>query len=648
MDVAIFSAVSIINLLMGLLILLKDPKNKINISFSIFAVSISLWVATWAMTFWVDDQTSKLFWTRMMLFGPSIIPTSFLYFSIIFPRNEIKVSIFSLIAFFFAPSIIFLAFVPTDFYIKTIKVASWGIDFTPGAGYLAHSIFLASFVFATLFYLGAKYTRYKGIDRGRILYVLIGVLIAATTGVLVNYLLPLIGITWLNKFGPLATTAVVACTAYAIIKHELMDIKVVITRTVAYGIVGILLMASFAGLNSFQWPILLNMFANSLLGIFWAFSANRLREFIQTPLEEKWVTDWYNSDQLINNIAKNMIPVMEKETVFNTVAHELKSVIKIKNIEVFVGKPKVEYSEVTKTEKGLIIPLFSSDGIEGVLTLGPKISEDPYNAKDLLLFKTVTSQTQVVFDRIRPYEQIKREFDANQKKLYDTERMLARSEKIASLANLIREYNHEIKTPLSIIRGEAALLVKEARDAAYLEWFKNLVFEQVDRANDIVESTLRLSTAKERKEVELDLNAVILNAIRFYPISGIHLDKEFGSIPSIKGEVDDLQLVFVNLLKNAVESMPAGGKIYIKTYLSKKQDAAYVCAEVGDTGIGIPKENLEKIFEPFFSTHVTKGRGLGLSIVFRIIREHLGEIEVKSEVGKGSTFILKLPVNVKV
>ena len=220
--------------------------------------------------------------------------------------------------------------------------------------------------------------------------------------------------------------------------------------------------------------------------------------------------------------------------------------------------------------------------------------------------------------------------------------MLARSEKLASLANLIREYNHEIKTPLAIIRGETERLRKEPRDKAYLEWFTSLVLKHVDRADDIVESTLRLSRQKEHTEVDVNINEAIEEALKLYPPSGVSLVKEFGSIPIVRGDLSDLQSVFINLIKNAVEAMPDGGTLKIKTFAAKENDENLVYIEICDTGVGIPKENMEKIFEPFFSTHVTKGRGLGLSIIFRIIREHLGSIEVQSETGKGSTFKIKL------
>jgi signal transduction histidine kinase len=172
---------------------------------------------------------------------------------------------------------------------------------------------------------------------------------------------------------------------------------------------------------------------------------------------------------------------------------------------------------------------------------------------------------------------------------------------------------------------------------------KASLLQQIARAADIVETTLRLTQPKERKEVELNLNEVIEDALKLYQPIGVKLTKELGPLPPIKGDFEDLRLVFVNLIKNAREAISDAGVIRIKTYPSIDNEQPFVCAEVSDNGTGIPKENLERIFEPFFSTHVTKGRGLGLSIVFRIIREHLGKIEVSSEVGAGSTFKVQLP-----
>ena len=125
------------------------------------------------------------------------------------------------------------------------------------------------------------------------------------------------------------------------------------------------------------------------------------------------------------------------------------------------------------------------------------------------------------------------------------------------------------------------------------------------------------------------------STLELFPISRIQVRKKLGQIPSIKGDPDAIQEIFVNLIQNAIEAMPDGGDLAVTTY----SEDGRVVAEVSDTGKGIPEEIREKIFDPFYSTR-HEGVGLGLSIVYRIVREHGGDIKVSSEVGKGSTFKL--------
>jgi signal transduction histidine kinase len=486
----------------------------------------------------------------------------------------------------------------------------------------------------------------SGKEKQRLLFVLYAFIILLAGGqsyfILIfkkfNYLIDSL----LNLSSSILLVAFNLSMALIITKFSFLNIMVIISRSIAYSLVGMLIIASFVGLNAFTMPMAIAMAANAALSLLWAWTASRLRAFIQTPLEEKWITDFYDSDKLINQIATKLTPVIEKAEAFKIVADELKSSIKIKNIDVKFGRQEADYTDITRTKTGLVIPLSSSEGLEGVLIVGQKVSEDPYNEKDLTIFRTIMVQAQAILDRIRPYEKIKLEFEANQKKLYDTERLLARSERIASMASLIQEYNHEIRTPITIMAGKLSALPDDPTAIADFKGLKELLLKQIYRASDIVDTTTRLSQPKERSEVAVDLNGVIEEALKLNLPAGIKLAKELSSpLPEVRGDAEDLKLVFVNLIKNAREAMEDKGEIKIVT----KKDDDSVRVDISDTGPGIPKENLEKIFEPFFSTHVTKGRGLGLSTVFRIVREHLGSIEVNSQPGLGAKFTLKFPVS---
>jgi signal transduction histidine kinase len=114
------------------------------------------------------------------------------------------------------------------------------------------------------------------------------------------------------------------------------------------------------------------------------------------------------------------------------------------------------------------------------------------------------------------------------------------------------------------------------------------------------------------------------------------LVEDLKEIPTIKADADQLQQVFSNLILNAIDAMPNGGTLSIKTH----QNGNQIVAEIADSGVGIPEANLKNIFDPFFTTK-SKGNGLGLAVSFKIIEEHNAAIEVESVTGKGTTFRIK-------
>ena len=117
--------------------------------------------------------------------------------------------------------------------------------------------------------------------------------------------------------------------------------------------------------------------------------------------------------------------------------------------------------------------------------------------------------------------------------------------------------------------------------------------------------------------------------------------REYGDIPKVKCNLGQLNQVFINMLVNAAQAIEKQGEITVRTWC----DGKYVNVSIADTGSGIPKEKIDRIFEPFFTTkEVGKGTGLGLSIAYDIVKKHAGEIEVASEVDKGTTFTIKIPV----
>jgi two-component system NtrC family sensor kinase len=227
---------------------------------------------------------------------------------------------------------------------------------------------------------------------------------------------------------------------------------------------------------------------------------------------------------------------------------------------------------------------------------------------------------------------------------------LVQSEKLSSLGRLSASIAHEINNPLAGILTFAKLIVRTLEggpidEAARRGVVKNLLLVQreTERCSAIVRNLLDFARERPLTLRDVSLNAVIEEGLSLIAhqvqIQGVTIEKKLGDIPVVLADFGQLRQAFVNLALNGCEAMGKGGKLVITTRLDG-QDVELVAA---DTGPGIPKENLSRIFDPFFTTK-EKGTGLGLSVVYGIVQRHGGRIEVQSEPGQGTTFVIHLPV----
>ena len=190
----------------------------------------------------------------------------------------------------------------------------------------------------------------------------------------------------------------------------------------------------------------------------------------------------------------------------------------------------------------------------------------------------------------------------------------------------------------------------EPKDIDQFNFFLNLMETETRRTSRIVSNLLAFSRQSKRVMKRVNVNQLIertllLNA-SLLVIANVKSDTRLNAnLPEVVGTEDQLQQVLMNLVSNAAQAMEPkdGGLLRIETRLSRNRNKVLI--KVKDNGIGIPEENMPKLFEPFFSTKTKgKGVGLGLSVVYGIIQEHGGSIRVDSTVGEGSTFKVKIPI----
>jgi two-component system NtrC family sensor kinase len=224
---------------------------------------------------------------------------------------------------------------------------------------------------------------------------------------------------------------------------------------------------------------------------------------------------------------------------------------------------------------------------------------------------------------------------------------LIRAGKMAALGELAAGVAHEINNPLTGVLTFSSLMLKKADESH--PWRKDLenVVQQTTRCRNIVKGLLDFARQRKPDKKEWDIHLLIDNTLTLLAeqvrFQNIKIDKQFkAGIPMLFVDGDQIQQVFMNILLNAADAMAGnGGNLSIKTDL--KDGSAEI--SFTDTGCGISKEHLSKLFDPFFTTKETgKGTGLGLAISYGIVQSHGGDIEVESQVGKGSTFRIKLPI----
>jgi two-component system sensor histidine kinase HydH len=221
----------------------------------------------------------------------------------------------------------------------------------------------------------------------------------------------------------------------------------------------------------------------------------------------------------------------------------------------------------------------------------------------------------------------------------DLSENLRRLDRLANLGLVSASVAHEIKNGLVAISTFVELLAQKSEDRE----MALVVQKELHRINALTTQLLRFSTPKPPAFAPVAVNELLEHALRLieHQLQGrmIALERDFRAAPHIiHADESQLQQVFMNLLLNAADAVGSNGTVTVGT----ENAGSHLLIFIRDTGVGIPKENLPRLFEPFFTTK-KNGTGLGLAICHRIIEEHRGSIEVHSEPGKGSAFIVTLP-----
>ena len=317
-------------------------------------------------------------------------------------------------------------------------------------------------------------------------------------------------------------------------------------------------------------------------------------------------------------------------------------------------------------EVQMIVPMISQKQLLGLIALGEKKSGELLVHEDMELLTTIANQAVTAIENAHAYEEIEKlnlelerkvaERTASLRQTLEekekAQKQLVQSESLAAIGQLVAGAAHELNNPLasasSLIQTSLEAISQSALRGHELVDDLKFSLKELKRMSEIVKSLLDLSRKTQVYIEPVLINLALDDALRIlynqYKYLRVEIEKQYDeNLPVVEGNFANLGQVFINVLKNALQSLPNGsGRITISTSYNRQGD--YVEIECRDTGRGIPAEQQKDIFKPFFTTKgVGEGTGLGLYISHEIIKLHGGSIEVRSEEGRGTSVTIELP-----
>lgn len=306
--------------------------------------------------------------------------------------------------------------------------------------------------------------------------------------------------------------------------------------------------------------------------------------------------------------------------------------------------PKFDRITGFRTRSMICVPLILRGKTIGALQVLNKKSGDLFTQIDVELLTSMSQQIAVAMENAKLYRRLEKKFELNARELKTAQDKLILSERLVAMSHLVQGVAHEIRNPVTTIGGFARRIKKILKRDPEVDKYLNVILEESERLESLVRQVHEYTSVLAATLAIDDIRATLHEVVnKFEPIAqqqGVTLVTKIDeSLPLTRMASSQIMTALSNIMENALEAMPNGGELVLET----KQRNSQLFIKILDTGHGIRQEYLNSVYDPFFSSK-THGAGLGLAVVYQIVKNHDGEITIQSQEGKGTSVTIQLPV----
>jgi signal transduction histidine kinase len=670
---------AVANVLICALVLRDGMRDRLHRLFAALTLASASWDLGIFSLYYFRDPVSAEWWSRMFRTGICLAPPIVVHFGLVLSGERTSRGWRRVLTVgYLLGSLLALANF-AGALVKGVSPHTWGWYVEPTRLYTVLTVLLvASLVLWVERVLNIYRHSSSPRQRAQAKFWLFAILLQAPF--VITNLLPIYGIQ-IYPLGNLGNVVFVAVVAYAIVRHRLMDVDYVVRKGLSFLLAAgaVLLPGSVALLGlgraiGSEEPIIWTCAATAL-ALTAVVLVPTLQHAIETHVHRALFPQRYDYQLRLRQLAAALVHVLDQGELVQRLGDSLTEVLDTEGCQLLLrdeqnrrltvlypasgsGEPlsdemgrrldlldgPVLASEL-EARRSPLAPLFHARGWEvgiplrinerplGFIGLGKNRELRLFSGEDLQLLASVAAGATVALENTSLSRQLHR-----------SEQVLERANRLSSLGMLAAGIAHEIRNPLVAVKTFLDLIPQRLDDREFLTRFRELSLAELRRVTDLIADLLTLGKSKTAARRAVDLESALEPVVRLMESTSrkreVELKAHFAlGLPTAWADEDQVKQILLNLILNAIEASPAGGRVELDV---RPAAAGQVALEVRDQGAGMSPEELENIFHPFFTTKES-GTGLGLALTHQMVVEHGGEISVQSKVGSGTTFRVILP-----